>query len=106
VESYNLLSLDVAKKYPGWSPKFVQRFSQNILLCASHAFVCQPKRKDKEVVKGMDQAVIVKLKSDPCLHHCYVQDPFTSEQICKLADIATAGDNLITVINLCATYHG
>jgi hypothetical protein len=58
------------------------------------------------VVKGMDQAAIVKLKSDLRLHHRYVQDPFTSEQICKLADIATAGDNLITVINLCATYDG
>jgi hypothetical protein len=58
------------------------------------------------MVKGMDQAVIVKLKSDLCLHNHYVQDPFTSEQICKLADIATAGDNLITVINLCATYDG
>jgi hypothetical protein len=53
----------------------------------------------------MDQAAIVKLKSDLGLHHRYVQDPFTSEQICKLADIATAGDNLITVIYLCATYY-
>jgi hypothetical protein len=106
VESYKLLSLDVAKKYLGWSPNFVQRFSQDVLLCALRAFVCQPKRKDKEVVKGMDQAVIMKLKSDLHLHHCYVQDLFTSEQICKLTDIATAGDNLITVINLCATYDG
>ncbi len=78
VESYKLLSLDVEKKYPGWSPNFIQGFPQDVLLCASHAFVCQPKRKDKKVVKGMDQALIVKLKSDLCLHHCYVQDPFTS----------------------------
>ena len=106
MESHKLLSLDVAKKYPGWSPDFVQRFSQDVLLGASRAFICQPKRKDKKMVKGMDQAVIVKLKSDLCLHNHYVQDPFTSEQICKLADIATAGDNLITVINLCVTYDG
>jgi hypothetical protein len=101
-----LLSLDAAKKYPGWSPDFVQRFSQDVLVCASRAFVCQPKWKDKEVVKGMDQAIIVKLKSDLRLHHRYMQDSFTSEKICKLADIATSGDNLITVINLCATYDG
>ncbi len=106
MESHKLLSLDVAKKYPGWSPKFIQGFSQDVLLCVSCAFVCQPKRKDKKMVKGMDQAVIMKLKSDLCLHHLYVQDPFTAKQICKLADIATAGDNLITVINLCATYDG
>ncbi len=58
------------------------------------------------MLEGMDQTVIMQLKSDLCLHHHYVQDPFTAKQICKPVDIATAGDNLITVINLCATYEG
>jgi hypothetical protein len=86
VESYELLLLDVAKKYPGWSPNLVHRFSQDILLCALRAFVCQAKRKDQEVEKGIDQKVIMQLKSDLCLHYDYMQDPFTAEQICKLAD--------------------
>jgi hypothetical protein len=62
--------------------------------------------QDQEVVKGMDQTVIMQLKSDLCLHHHYVQDPFTPKQICKPVDIATAGENLIKVINSCATYEG
>jgi hypothetical protein len=67
VESYELL-----KKYPGWSPNFVQWFSHDVLSCASCSFVCQAKRKDQEVVKGMDQTVIMQLKTDFHLHQHYV----------------------------------
>jgi hypothetical protein len=64
VESYELLSLDVAKKYPGWLPNFVQQFLKDVLSCVSHVFFCHAKRKDQEVEKGMDQTVIMKMKSD------------------------------------------
>jgi hypothetical protein len=47
-----------------------------------------------------------KLKKDLRSNKFYSHGPFTAEQIAKLVDVASPGNNLAVEINLCATFEG
>jgi hypothetical protein len=57
-------------------------------------------------LSGLDEAVVTKLKQDLRESKFYVYDPFLAELIHKLADIASPGENVIVVMNNCATFEG
>ena len=64
-------------------------------------------RKDPQAIKAINKTVLItRFKTVLCAHHYYSHDLFTAEPICQLADVASLGDNLIVVINLCMTYEG
>ncbi len=56
-------------------------------------------------MEAIDEAVMKRPKQDLHTHSNYSLDPFMAEQICKIVVVAYFGDNLIKVINLCATYE-
>jgi hypothetical protein len=105
-ESFRHLSNAISTRYHGFSEKYVEQLTNGILTCAARSFVTKVKRRDNGWVELIDEAVVTKLKKDLRSNEFYFNDPFTAEQIAKLADVASPGDNLAVVINLCATFEG